>query len=69
MQMLCDRERAPKTIEKYKYVLGEFEDWTEESGFRYASSFDDQSFWAFNRAMIASNLSEKTRCDRLSIIK
>ncbi len=69
MQMLCDRERAPKTIEKYKYVLGEFEDWAKENDHRYASSLDDRSFWAFNRAMIASNLSEKTRYDRLIIIK
>jgi integrase len=69
MQMLCDRERAPKTIEKYKYVLGEFEKWAKENDHRYASSLDVRSFWAFNRAMIASNLSEKTRYDRLIIIK
>ena len=69
MQTLRDRERAPKTIEKYEYVLGKFEEWAGKIGHRYASSLDDRSFWAFNRAMINDGLSEKTRYDRLIIVK
>ncbi len=69
MQTLRDRERAKKTIEKYVYVLGEFEEWANKSNHRYASSLDDRSFWAFNRAMINDSLSEKTRYDRLIIVK
>jgi len=69
MQTLRDRERAPRTIDKYEYVLGEFEEWADKNGHRYASSLDDRSFWAFNRAMIAGGLSEKTRYDRLIIVK
>ncbi len=69
MQILLDRERAKKTIEKYEYVLGVFEEWTNQNNYRYASSLDDRSFWAFNRKMINDNLSEKTRYDRLIIVK
>ncbi len=68
-QTLRDRERAPKTIDKYEYVLSQFEEWAGKDDHRYASSFDDRSFWAFNRAMIADGLSEKTRYDRLIIVK
>lgn len=69
MQTIHDRERAPRTIQKYEYILSKFETWAASSNHRYASSFDEGSFWAFNRAMIDDGLSEKTRYDRLVIIK
>ncbi len=50
-------------------MLGEFEEWAGKNDHRYASTLDDRSFWAFNRAMIADGLSEKTRYDRLIIVK
>ena len=69
LQTLRDRERAARTIQKYEYVLAEFEEWAGKNGHHHASSFDDRRFWAFNRAMINGGLSEKTRYDRLIIVK
>lgn len=69
VNMLRDRGRAPKTIQKYEQVLDTFNSWATEHGYRFASSIDDRAFWSFSRAMADNGLSDKTRYDRSIIIK
>lgn len=69
MTMQRNRGRAPKTLEKYEYVLNELVVWAEANDVRSANSFSDRDFWAFNQHMTEAGLSAKTRYDRLVIVK
>lgn len=69
MTMQRNRGRAPKTLEKYEYVLNESVIWAEATDARSANSFSERDFWAFNQVMTDAELSAKTRYDRLVIVK
>lgn len=69
LEMLTKRGRAPKTLEKYTFVLNGLADWAEAAGLRSASAFAERDFWDFYGKMKADGLSEKTRHDRSIIIK
>lgn len=69
MTMQRNRGRAPKTLEKYEYVLNELVVWADAKDVRSANSFSERDFWAFNQYMTDTELSAKTRYDRLVIVK
>ena len=69
VDLLRNRGRAPKTLEKYEAVLNALVDWFDAKGLRRASAFDERNFWGFNRKMAADRLADKTRYDRLVIVK
>lgn len=69
MGMLRDRGRAPKTLEKYGAVLNTLAEWFDARGMRRANAFDERSLWGFNNKMAEDGLAEKTRYDRLVIVK
>jgi integrase len=61
--------RAPKTIEKYEYVLGTLATWAKDHDRSSASTFAAKDFWAFNGWMEKEKLGKKTCADRLIIVK
>lgn len=67
--LIENRNNAPRTVGKYKHVLGDFENHLGQWANRPAVSFSEQDFWAFNNAMAKRKLVEKTRYDNLVIIK
>lgn len=69
LDMLIKRNRAPKTIEKYTFVLEGFRDWAEARSRATATTFREADFWDFYKKMTDDELSEKTRHDRAIIIK
>lgn len=64
-----NENRAPKTVEKYEYVLGELVTFAQAAGRRFPTFFTERDYWAFNGQMIRDGLKAKTRADRLTIVK
>jgi integrase len=69
LDMQTKRNRAPKTLEKYSFVLNELMKWVDAHGRRAAAAFSEHDFWDFYQKMNKDGLSEKTRHDRSIIIK
>ena len=69
VDLLRNRGRAPKTLEKYEAVLDALVEWFVAKGLRRANAFDERNFWGFNSKMAADGLADKTRYDRLVIVK
>jgi integrase len=69
LEMQINRGRAPKTIEKYEYVLSTFVAWTQRSFDRPADQFTEQMFWSWHRSLIDDGFSAKTRFDRAIVVK
>jgi integrase len=64
-----NKNRAPKTIEKYELVLGQLATFSQEAGRRDPKDFKASDYWAFNGKMTKDGLEGKTRADRLTIVK
>src|SRR5688572_8187761 len=64
-----DRDHAPKTLEKYDLVLRQLCKWASHERVGRLSQFTEDRYWAFHRWMVDTGLSDKTRYDRLIIIK
>jgi integrase len=64
-----DRAHSPKTLEKYDLVLRELSRWAAIERVLCLSQFTEDKYWAFHRWMLDAGLSDKTRYDRLIIIK
>ncbi len=69
MEYQNNKGRAPKTIEKYTFVLNSLVQWAADLHRESASSITVQDFWSFNKWMSDKGLSQKTRYDRLVIVK
>lgn len=69
VQYQLDRGHAPKTVGKYKLVLGVFAEWARSAGVTKAASFDERRYWAYHRWMTDGGYSAKTRYDRLVTVK
>lgn len=69
LELQQNRGRAPKTMEKYKFVLDGLVAWWTEQSNQPASAFTEKDFWAFNQKMVKDELAAKTRADRLTIVK
>ena len=69
LQQKRNENQAPKTIEKYTNGLTHFAAWCEKSKHTSAVRFNETDFWAYSRAMTEQGLTEKTRYDRLVLIK
>jgi integrase len=69
LQNQRNQNLAPRTLQKYEWVLSLLKDWAMEKNKRWSNSFTEQDFWAFNQVMVNQDLSEKTRYDRLVIVK
>lgn len=63
--MQVNKNRAPKTLEKYELVLACFVAWAKQNFNGPAEAFTERMFWAFNRAMIDDGYADKTREGRL----
>ncbi|MFA9478031.1 tyrosine-type recombinase/integrase [Phycisphaerales bacterium AB-hyl4] len=61
--------RAPKTVQKYEAGLLSLVAWSTTVGRRSATSFTADDFWRYNRWLADNGASEKTRYDRLILIK
>jgi integrase len=69
LEMQINRNRAPKTIEKYEYVLSTFVAWAQRNFNRPAPEFTEQLFWNWHKSMIDDGFSAKTRADRAVVVK
>jgi integrase len=69
LDMLRNRGRAPKTLEKYEAVLNALRDWFTTAGRQRAASFTDRDFWGFKKIIVEGELAGKTCYDRLIIVK
>lgn len=69
LKMLKDRERSPKTLEKYEFVLDGFVEWATAGGIPTVARFDERDFWAYSKWLTEQGCSRKTQYDRLIIIK
>jgi integrase len=69
LEVKRNENRAPKTIEKYTCGLVEFDAWCRQTGRGSVVRFGVADFWAFNGWMAERGHSEKTRYDRLVLIK
>lgn len=69
VQYQLDRGHAPKTVGKYKLVLGVVADWAKGDGVAKATAFDERRYWAFHRWMADQGYGAKTRYDRLVLVK
>jgi integrase len=67
--LYLELKRARKTLEKYEFGLNCFADWSSERKRPSAVGFGSQDFWAFNGWMEQNGATEKTRYDRLVLIK
>jgi integrase len=62
--------RAPKTIEKYEFVLRkQFVPWCKDNQKVFADRFTPQDFWAYSKWLADKGKSRKTIHDRQTIIK
>ena len=59
LEMQTKRHRAPKTLEKYTYVLNDLARWVQSHGARQAAAFSESDFWDFHSEMTKRGLAEK----------
>ncbi len=64
-----NENRAPKTIEKYTAGPTQFDVWCNQTGRASIVKFSGSDFWTFNGWMRDQGHSEKTRYDRLVLVK
>jgi hypothetical protein len=69
MNFITNKGRAPKTLEKYQYVLAQFKEWVASHSDPSAAAFTEGMFWQFRKVMVDQKLAEGTIYDRLIIIK
>jgi integrase len=73
LSMQVNRDRSPKTLEKYEYTLAAFVAWARSrlggASMSRAEQFTETLFWQWHRAMIDDGCSAKTRADRMTIVK
>lgn len=69
IKFLQTKGRAPKTLEKYEFVLTRFMEFAKERKRLRPGSVTPADFWAFNHKMTGDGLHQKTKGDRLIIIK
>ena len=69
LNLVRSKGRAPRTLEKYEYVLDQFVKWSKQCGIVAAGAFTEAHFWQFNQHMTDAKLAEPTRYDRLIIVK
>lgn len=63
-------DRAPKTMEKYEYVLrNQFQPWWEKRGDKPASAFRADDYFAFKQRLTDDGMQLKTVADRLMIVR
>jgi integrase len=63
------RGHAPKTVEKYQLVFRTLLSWAEAAAAGPPARFGEAEYWAFHAWMIEHGLSQKTRYDRLIVVK
>jgi integrase len=64
-----NRGHAPRTIQKYDLVLREWRRWARAERLSRLSQFTEDRYWCFHRWMAEAGFSDKTRYDRLLVIK
>jgi integrase len=69
MEYQINRHHAPRTLQKYDLVFREWRRWARSERVSRLSHFTEARYWAFNRWMVEGGLSDKTRYDRLLILK
>jgi integrase len=69
LELKTNAECAPKTLGKYRFGLTCFADWARDSRRESAVKFGETDFWAFNGWMKVHGASDKTRYDRLVLVK
>ena len=63
------RNHAPRTVQKYDLVLRELANRAADARIYVLSKFGEDSYWAFHRWMLDEGFSDKTRYDRMIIVK
>jgi hypothetical protein len=69
LAMQGNQGRAPKTIEKYHYVLRDFSHWAKKNDCELATTFKEKHFWTYRKTMADAGKSAKTQADRLILVK
>jgi integrase len=69
IELKRNKNRAPKTIEKYEYVLAQLVAFARERDRLSPGAFTSSDYWAFNGKMMKDGMADKTRADRLTIVK
>ncbi len=69
LTMQINRDRSPKTIDKYEYALAAFVAWAGKQFQGNAAQFTESLFWAWHKSLVDAGYSEKTRSGRLVLVK
>jgi hypothetical protein len=69
LQVKRNENRAPKTIEKYTCGLLQFDQWCIATGRSSIVTFNESDFWSYNTWLTETGRSEKTRFDRVMLVK
>jgi len=69
LEMLRNRNRSGKTLDKYGNVLTALVNWALQHGVRRAEQFGERDLWAFHRKMVDNELAPKTCYVNLTIVK
>jgi len=69
LTMQVNRDRSPKTLEKYEYTIASFVAWAGGHFKGNAEQFTEALFWQWHKTLVDDGYAEKTREGRLVLIK